>query len=1643
MKTLFRWITTLSLRFRAVTLALALLIAVLGVVAITRFKLELIPPVEFPQTIVLAQASGMSSEEVLAVLTTRLEEAIDGVEGVVNLESTTTGAFGGVIIARNEFGIDQERLRQEIRAALDGVWLPLRRIQPGPEQEAQEFAAELLNDLSPEALIYLAGADPNFLLRLSPAVWAALPEDAVRAALGYLAGQTEGNGESQGYLRNLIEQEIVPQLESLDVVADVTVSGGQLLPEETGNLPVPVAGAPVRQADSLLLQLSPEVWEVVSAKVGGLGPLNQETVETLRGEAVAVPVEAPELPQSWQRDHFSDARDLLEMRTLTRGLADVFNDFVETGRIIGPLGQTDDLTAETVTRMLEIAPSMVQYFEAEHLVAMPEEVFAALPDEYIAGLDGFTRDELAAAALAESITGVRAERRPVNLPAAWRIAPPQLISFSFDDLPLATFSVFGGVEAQTGTEVASAPDNPGHPNDADGNPGESASGEAGNSTGSANGATELPEGPPLPPVFSLIGLQFGVEMDTADDLINLRLPESAAEQLGASTLRAADLFNFMILLSDPSALPEGIEAPPIPLNVPALIGALSPEAVTFIAGHDPTFLPGLSPEVYNAFSDAVLSQPEVAPPLPDVWDTLAAQPQFDGQPLRTAADVLALGVGRASRVLNAINETVPERFSGYEVRLFDSLTPAIARYFALQEPGFYGNLEAAVLQKLSPMVLALLPQDVLDALDEEVAAQLIAIAAGEQPSAAAALADRYARDIPEADPSAPPINEAWGRVGSFYGIELDTADDFFRFPSDFLFPDPAAFMNSIFESPQGTAFAPNLFGGLTPEAVAYMLERDPAVFDDLRVEALQLLPEQTLSALPEALQERAAAGGEPFMPTATVTRTNGYPSLTLTVFKTSDANTVEAFHIVEDALAAISAENERIDISVAFEQASFIEESISGVAREGSLGALFAVIVILAFLSGGAWAPARQRLTGVVIVILALGLLLVVVLGQWEAANGDLGTAFALADPVVRVLLLGGIAAGVLLLAWPRPLPAPAWRSTLVTGISIPLSVLMAMVFMHWMPPLIHDLLAPIAADSPLVTFVLRLFPESVTLNIMTLSGLTVAIGRVVDDSIVVLENIFRQLQTGMDRREAIVSGTRDVSVAIFAATAVTVVVFLPLGMTGGLIGAFFLPFGLAVTYALVSSFIVAITAVPVLAYLLIDETEITEVHQDGWIARLYLPVLRRALGSNRNRLIVLGTAAVSMVIGVALFAARPTAFLPDFGEPQITLDLSLPQGTRIVETNALAEQLEEAIREIVPEDELTAIQTTVGGGGLSMESVLGVGGGVQENRAHITVGVKSSDRLDALARRIRAEAERIAGTDNVSVSAASLSAQGFGGFDLVLSGPQDVLAALDARVIETLNGIEGITNVSSNLSQVGDSGDGPTTYIRVDRQSAVSYTGELETNDTLGVTRQAIEAIRAMPDLPPGVTVSQGFVSEVQSQGFASLFVAMGIASVIVILILIVTFGSAVHWLDIMLSVVVAPVGAAVALTLTDRVLGISAMIGMLMLIGIVVTNAVVLIDRVMTNRRERHMPVEEALVEAGGRRLRPILMTALATIFALVPLAVGLSEGAIIAAELGTVVIGGLFSSTLLTLIVVPVAYEMLNPLHERIAGWLGRNG
>lgn len=1634
MKAVLNFLTDLALKFRSVTLIAALIISLLGGVASTQLKQELIPPIEIPQTYILAQVSGMTSEQALNVMTTRIESALNTIPEIINIESTTTGAIGAFITASNDFGLNQQRLKAQIQDAINTVWLPQRQIQVPEGASVSSFIA----DLTPDILIYLQQRDANFLFQISPEIWAALSDETARTLLGYLAAQTAEAQENKSALEQLIEQSLIPQIKTVDTVANVAISGGQILPGENSPTLTQVSASSEESA-SLLLQLSPQVWQIAAPKAGYSGTLDSSAVEALRAIEFTIPETAPKLPTSWQQDRFETALDLLEVRTLTQSTGDVINNFLSTKRIVGALGQTNDLTPETITRMLEIEPSLVNAFEAQHLVAMSPEVFAALPDDYIANLDGFTRDALAAASLAESITGETVEISPVNLPSAWRISPPSLITFSFADLPLATFSVFS-TDTQESHAIVSNENIQGT---------ETATETANETVSQAAPNTQIPEGPALPPIFLLLGTQFGIELNTADDLLNIQLPPEAAEQLGgATTLKAADLFNFLMLLSDPSALPPGTPGLPVNINPKGIIGSFSPEAVAFIAQYDSEFLPSLSSDVFDAFSDSVLALDEIAPRLDNVWNTLSQQPQFRNRPLRTAADIIALGNGKASTVLNAVSDTVPARFKGYDVRLFNSLSTGLVRYFTLHEPDFYANLSPTVLEALSPEVLSLLPESFLNSIDSILAEKLTAIASGEQLSAADELAALYASNFVPADPSAPALNPEWQVIANFIpGIELNNAYDFFRFPDKT--GTPAQFINGFFDSPQGANFAPGLLGGLSVDAFNFVAQRDANFVNDLRVEALLLLPDTIASALPSDVVERARSAGEPFKPTNQVTRTNRSSSLLVTIYKTRDANTVQTFHDVEKILSKIDEEDPTINIQVAFEQASFIEESISGVAREGGLGAVFAVVVILVFLSGGLWSRSPRRLVGIIMMITFAVLLVGAVSLNLSAANGDFGLAFSQTDVVIRVLLILGVAAGLSVAFWPGNLPYPAWRSTLVTAVSIPLSVLMALALMHWVSPFMHRLLAPSAESSSLMLFFLRLFPENITFNIMTLSGLTVAIGRVVDDSIVVLENIFRQIQAGGDKRQAILTGTRDVSVAIFAATAVTIVVFLPLGLTGGIIGEFFLPFGLAVSYALGSSFVVAITVIPVLVYLLVRIEDVPPEH-DSRLAKVYQATLRWALNTGKearlfpfigNRTVVLVVAFLSMFIGFGLFGARPTTFLPELGEPEVTVDVSLPASTKILTTNEKVEALEAFVETSFPG---TSIRTVVGGGGLNFEALIGGGGSVSENRAQVTLRLGEQQSLEEVTTKVREQAESIFGEEHVVVSAQSASSGGFGGFAIVLSGKQEDLTAVDAKIIETLANIDGLTNVTSNLSQFGSGGsdsDAPITYLRVNSNPAVSYSAELETENTLGVTQQAIEAIKMLPDLPESISVSQGFQSELQTQGFASLFVAMGIAIILVIIILMFTFNSLVHWLDIILSIIVAPVGAAVALTLTNRVLGISAMIGMLMLIGIVVTNAVVLIDRVQSNRRERGMDVFDALIEAGGRRLRPILMTALATIMALLPLAIGLSKGAIIASELGTVVIGGLFSSTLLTLIVVPVAYSFLAPVHKSVVRLFGR--
>jgi HAE1 family hydrophobic/amphiphilic exporter-1 len=983
---------------------------------------------------------------------------------------------------------------------------------------------------------------------------------------------------------------------------------------------------------------------------------------------------------------------------------------------------------------------------------------------------------------------------------------------------------------------------------------------------------------------------------------------------------------------------------------------LSPEIVGTIASFAPQMLADLTPEMLLATPGAALAE------LPETYlETLDAdlfaqiEERIASAPAPTETSELPSAWVSAGQTLG-ITLTQPE-----------DITPEIIQGIVSFAPQMLDLLSPDHLRRFSPESLAWLPGEFITSLDATLQDELDQLALSEGGLGFLAAQAEAQTDVIASD--APALSGSW--VQAPEGAD-PSAGPVFETAADLMnsgFASSASELLSLLVQ-RGLPEDAVLMADLTPDVIAWLDENEDGFLENLSPSALRWLSPEVLSELPEdffasldpalrsELEGIAAGTSTAFIPTDSITRLDGIPSLSMTVFKDSEANTVSVSHAVFDKLDELEGQIPGLRFEIAFEQASFIEESISGVAREGGLGAIFAVIVILIFLSG-------------------------TVGGKYKLS----------------------------------------WRSTLVTAVSIPLSVFMAFALFQWLPPLANTILQPLAdatSEIPVLgastSVLLRLFPVGITLNIMTLSGMTVAIGRVVDDSIVVLENIYRQIQRGVDMKQSVLVGTRDVAIAIFASTVTTVVVFLPIGLLGGLIGEFFLPFGISVTYALASSFLVAVTIVPLLAFLFIRKDQLPE-ERETTLQRWYTPILRWALS---HRGWTLAIAAALFFGSMALLSQRPQAFLPDLGEPQITVNVNMPNGATMAETDEKVAEFEAQLPGV---EGLGVILTEVGSGG-GLEAAF-FGSGIDQGAASMQIGVENTDDIDSRTADVRQLAEETFGKENVLVNSGTLSSGAFGGFALVLSGELADIIAIDDQAIATLESVEGLTNVSSNLTDTE-------AIMRVDGETAVSYSGELETEDSLGVTQAAKTALLAV--VPENITVGEGFQTQQQTQGFAQAMSGVLISIVVVYLAMVVTFRSFVHPFTILFSLPLAVIGASLALWITDRVIGISVMVGLMMLVGIVVTNAIVLLTRVQANRKKRGMDAHEALIEGGRTRLRPILMTAIAAMLALVPLALGLTEGAIIASELATVVIGGLFTSTMLTLLVVPVMYSLLDRIGTR---------
>ena len=762
-------------------------------------------------------------------------------------------------------------------------------------------------------------------------------------------------------------------------------------------------------------------------------------------------------------------------------------------------------------------------------------------------------------------------------------------------------------------------------------------------------------------------------------------------------------------------------------------------------------------------------------------------------------------------------------------------------------------------------------------------------------------------------------------------------------------------------------------------------------------------------------------------PVTSISRVNGNEVLTLAITKTQDANTVAVSHAVEAELTDLKSKLGDVKIDVVFDQAPYVEKSLENLSTEGLLGLGFAIAVILVFLM--------------------------------------------------------------------------SIRSTLVTAISIPTSVLITFIGLGWF---------------------------GYSLNLLTLSALTIAIGRVVDDSIVVIENINRHLSYGEPKKKAILRSVREVAGAITAATITTVAVFLPIALVSGLVGELFRPFSWTFTIALVASLFVSLTIVPVLAYWFLkapaqqefkteaaaakhaeqirEEEEARE--RKSLLQRGYLPILS---WTQKRPVVTIVASVMVLFLTFGLSSQLKTDFIGNSGSNSFVLNQTLAPGATLEQKSEAAAKLEQILLD--QDGKVEVVQTSIGSSGdgrvafgaaaggtsLQITTIDGVdqaefqkslekqfaadaslgevkfssGGGPSFGSSN-TIDIKLTATSDeALNAGIAAVQDAMKGTENVTEVTNSLAEK-----QRTLKVTVDRMAA--ARKGLTEMAVSGIVASTMNPSAIGKvnidnvstsifvkKSDIPATVAEIKALSIPTATGAVrldsiaevaltdvpvsitsekgdrtakvmltpEGNNLGAITADVTKRLDKV-ELPAGVSASIGGISASQADSFSQLGMALLAAIAIVFIVMVATFRSIIQPLILLISIPFAATGAFALLLATDTALGVPSLSGMLLLVGIVVTNAIVLIDLINQYRIEGR-PTQQAIMDGARQRLRPILMTALATIFALTPMALGVTGGGgFISQPLAIVVIGGLFSSTVLTLVIVPVLYWLVEGRKERRA-------
>lgn len=668
------------------------------------------------------------------------------------------------------------------------------------------------------------------------------------------------------------------------------------------------------------------------------------------------------------------------------------------------------------------------------------------------------------------------------------------------------------------------------------------------------------------------------------------------------------------------------------------------------------------------------------------------------------------------------------------------------------------------------------------------------------------------------------------------------------------------------------------------------------------------------------------------------------------------------------------------------------------------------------------------------------------------------------------------------------------------------LAVLILLLFLKDIKPTI--VIACSIPISVVATFVMMYF-SGITLNVISLSGLALGIGMLVDNSIVVIENVDRLRQQGVPAAKAAIEGAKQVSGAIAASTLTTICVFAPIVFTEGITRQLFVDMGLTIAYSLLSSLLVALTLVPMMSAGLLKKSKPKESKLLERIKAGYGRALRGALSV--KPLVLLLALALFVVCGILSFK-KGTAFMPEMESTQATMTITTEKGTPLKETAACADQVLERLEGISDIESVGAMAGGSAMGGLT-------GGSGSENLVDFYLLLKEDKELSGkeLEKEILKRTSDLPCEVTVTTQSMDMSALGGAGIQIHVKGKElDELSRISREVAELVKKTEGTRDVSNGqeeadqeyriqvnkekameyqltvaqvfqeiqkrlaeaspsttlstetkdysvyvrdekdekltreqlsrmpvtyttkegekktvaLSKIADfeMAQGPKSISREEQTRYMTVSAGIEEGYNIGLVSEQLEKALKKYELPKGYTLEMKGEDETISEAMGQLYLMLALALVFMYLIMVAQFQSLMSPFIIMFTIPLAFTGGFLGLLAADMEVSVIAMVGFIMLSGIIVNNGIVFVD--YTNQlRMEGIPKREALVRAGQDRLRPIIMTALTTILGLSTMAAGMGMGGEMVQPMAVVTIGGLIYGTLLTLFVVPCIYELLN--------------